>query len=365
MTSKIKQKRAINRVLDKCIQCNICVKECQFLQQNGDPFTLATLFQQNPLAKTAFSCSLCGLCTAVCPKEVDPAKLFLRQRQQVAENTANRYKEHKPLRSYEKMGSSKLLSWYGLPFNCHTIFFPGCALPGSRARRVLDIMGQLQNQIPDLGILLDCCTKPSHDLGEHEFFQKQFRRIQHFLDTKSIHTVLTACPNCYRIFKEYSNINVKTIYEVLAPQPQHAPHRITIHDPCGVRFYPHIHQAVRTLLQLSNATITEMKHHGSKTLCCGEGGAVGFLHKELAQSWTNKRAEEAHEQKVITYCAGCTHFLGQQMNASHLLDFLFEPEKTMAGQEKVASSPFTYLHRFRLKQKLRKLITPAQQGNLS
>ena len=360
------QKQAIDQVLEKCVQCNICVKECQFLKQHGNPFDLATLFQKSPVSKISFSCSLCGLCTAVCPKDVNPAELFLRQRQHIVKTTSFHYKEHNPLRSYEKNGSSKFLSWYGLPARCDTIFFPGCALPGTRSMRVLDIIKKLQPKITGLGVLLDCCTKPSHDMGDHSFFCKQFLRIQNFLDTYSIQTVLVACPNCYRMFKEYGKgINVKTIYEVLPPQLNNEHQDITIHDPCGVRFYPDIHQAVRKLLQQSNATIKEMKHNGKKTICCGEGGAVGFLDKKLARSWTTKRQEEALNQKVITYCAGCTHFLGQQMDASHLLDFLFEPEKTMQGREKISSSPFTYWHRYRIKRKLEQLLSPVDQGSLS
>ncbi|MDA3969985.1 MAG: (Fe-S)-binding protein [Desulfobulbaceae bacterium] len=357
---------AINRVLEQCIQCNICVKECSFLQQNGDPLDLATLFQTEPSSTLAFSCSLCGLCTALCPKDVDPAALFLHQRQNVVHLTALNYKGHQPLRNYEKMGSSKILSWYGLPEHCDTIFFPGCALPGTRSQRVLDVISQLQVQFPSLGVVLDCCTKPSHDLGDETYFRQQFKRILDFLNAKAIRNILVACPNCYRMFKEYgTELKVEMIYERLEPQPHNPPQRITIHDPCGVRFQPHIHHAVRHLLQRSNATITEMKHHGEKTLCCGEGGGVGFLHQELAQSWTTRRRDEAGNQKVITYCAGCTHYLGQQMDASHLLDLLFEPHQTMAGLEKVASSPFTYWHRFRLKHKLQKLLLPMDQGSLA
>ncbi len=91
---------------------------------------------------------------------------------------------------------------------------------------------------------------------------------------------------------------------------------------------------------------------------------MGYLQKELAQAWTTKRAEEASNRKVITYCAGCTHFLGQQMDASHLLDFLYEPQKAMAQIEKIASSPFTYLHRHQLKYKLKKRLHPVDHGSL-
>lgn len=362
---KSKQDQVIKHVLDNCIQCNICVKECAFLQKNGDPLQLATHFQKNPVAETAFSCSLCGLCTAVCPKDVNPDELFLRSRQHLVATTNKKHNEHNPLRSYEKMGKSKLLSWYGLPEGCDTIFFPGCALPGTRATRVIDVIKDLKTSIPKLGVLLDCCSKPSHDLGEQSIFEQHFHKIENFLKTNGIKTVLVACPNCYRIFKEYSKYAVQTIYERLPAQNQNTPQNITIHDPCGVRFYPDTHQGVRVLLQKSNGTITEMKHHGVKTLCCGEGGAVGFLAPSLAKGWTAKRGEEALNQKVITYCAGCTNFLGQKMDASHILDFLYEPEKTMAGQEKVSTSPFTYWHRFHLKRKITKLLKPIRTGTLA
>jgi Fe-S oxidoreductase len=362
---KSKQDQAIKQVLEQCVQCSICVKECTFLQQNGDPKELARQFQDNPDSKTPFSCSLCGLCTAVCPKEIDPAELFYQWRKSLVATQNLKFKAHNPLRNYEQLGGSKLLSWYGLPSRCDTIFFPGCALPGTRAKRVVDVIQELQTKTPSLGVLLDCCTKPSHDLGDHATFLKRFQRIQAFLDHNSIRTVLVACPNCYRMFKEYGrHIQVQTIYERLPPQTGNPPHDITIHDPCGVRFNPEIHQAVRTLLAKSNGHITEMKHHGTKTICCGEGGAVGFLNRELAKKWTIKRGDEALEQKVITYCAGCTHFLGQEMDASHILDFLFEPEKTMKGEEKIAKSPFTYYHRFRLKKTLNKLLHPTRQGSL-
>ncbi len=363
---KSKLSVAIQRVQDQCIQCNICVKECTFLKENGDPLDLATFFTAEPLSSLPFSCSLCGLCSAVCPKDVDPADLFFQQRRHLVQTTALRYKEHGPLRHYEKMGRSKILSWYGLPSHCDTVFFPGCALPGTRQQRVLDVVLNLQKQIPGLGVVLDCCTKPSHDLGDRAVFRKQFQRIHDFLHKKGIRNVLVACPNCYRMFNDYGKgFKVETIYERLTPHPGNPPQTITVHDPCGVRFQPQIHQAVRQLLEKSHATINEMVHHGPKTICCGEGGGVGFLRPDLAQDWTRKRGDEAGGQKVITYCAGCSHYLGREMNASHLLDLLFEPEKTMAGQEKVASSPYTYWHRFRLKQKLNKLLAPCDQGSLA
>ena len=131
-------------VVENCVDCSICVKQCQFLRAHGSPRSLAELFLKEPDSDLAFHCSLCRLCTAVCPKDVDPADLLMSQRCQVVSHNKGRHGQHRPLLSYEKRGSSRLFSWYGLPKECDTIFFPGCALPGSRQQRVLDLFRQLQ-----------------------------------------------------------------------------------------------------------------------------------------------------------------------------------------------------------------------------
>ncbi|MBV5345653.1 MAG: (Fe-S)-binding protein, partial [Rhodoferax sp.] len=52
---------------------------------------------------------------------------------------------------------------------------------------------------------------------------------------------------------------------------------VTVHDPCAVRFEASIHDAARDLLTRKGLQVEEMKHHRLHTICCGEGGSVGFL----------------------------------------------------------------------------------------
>ncbi len=346
-------------VADTCVDCSICVKQCRFLTRHGSPRRLAQLFLDNPTNNLAFHCSLCRLCTAVCPKDVDPAALCMAQRCQVAHRQEEMQTRYRSLLAYEKWGSSSLLSSYALPEGCDTIFFPGCALPGSRPQRVLDVIDQLRRQIPNLGVVLDCCTKPSHDLGRLDYFQNMFSGLHGFLEEKGIRKVLVACPNCHRMFSEYGRLEVQTIYERLS-----APHRaegeacVTVHDPCGVRFATEIHSAARRLISETGLSVQEMKHHGPKTLCCGEGGAVGYLDRDLAQTWTELRRQEAQERPVITYCAGCSHFLGKRLTCHHLLDLVFAPQATLADRVRVSRSPLTYWQRWRLKKKIAALLAP-------
>ena len=105
-----------------------------------------------------------------------------------------------------------------------------------------------------------------------------------------------------------------------------------------------------------------MKHNRERSFCCGEGGSAGFIRSDLAKKWTQRRVDEAGRDSIISYCAGCTHFLGGSIPTYHLLDLLFFPEAVMAGKQKASKAPFTYWNRFRLKKKLQKQMQDAVSG---
>lgn len=352
------------QVSDGCIQCQICVNECQFLQLHGDPKTLADSYNpaEGRFLQIPFECSLCELCTAVCPHGVKPPELFLEMRRESFERGLNNLPQHRGLRSYEKKGLSKRFSWYALPENCDTIFFPGCALAGSRAEITLKVFDQLQSNIPNIGIVLDCCTKPSHDLGDEKYFHAMFGEMKEYLKNQGIKTVLLACPNCDKVFKTYADeFNIQTIYEVLEQMDQVSASTLTkwtvvLHDPCTARFNHPAQNSVRSLLKNRGVTVVEHPHSGEKTFCCGEGGAVNCYKPKLAENWGQKRIIEATRQPIISYCAGCTQILGKHSETHHMLDLLFTaPDKRTV----VATAPLTYFKRLRLKKHLKQNFSAA------
>ena len=360
----------INQVAERCIECGMCRQDCRYLQQFGLPGEQARAANENRFnLRQAFLCSLCGLCTEVCPQEIDPAAMFMALRIKAVVRGQGEFRQHRILKKYERRGNSPLFSWYGLPDKCTTVFFPGCALPGTRPARIVDLYTTLSRGIPQLGLVLDCCTKPSHDLGQRDYFKQQFSVLRRTLVEQGVREVLVACPNCFRMFNDYgSGLRVRTVYEQLADSMKH--HRrltgtVTVHDPCGVRTRQEIHAAVRRLITGSGLVISEMKHHGCNTLCCGEGGAVSYLKPGFSANWGKMRQQEAEGRRVITYCAGCTGFLGRLTPTSHVVDLLFEPEKTLQGLEKTAAAPFTYLNRLLLKRRLHELVQPAREGRRS
>ncbi|MBU0961474.1 MAG: (Fe-S)-binding protein [Proteobacteria bacterium] len=357
----------IAEIAQDCVNCGICVQECAFLQEYSSPKDLAVQWQSGEReARFPFECSLCGLCRGVCPKELDPSAMFLAMRRELTAKGEGDFRQHRNIRAYEKRGSSSLFSWFYLPDNCNTIFFPGCALPGSRPQTFTRLFQVLQELIPGIGLVLDCCTKPSHDLGDVTHFGKMFGALVTILRKHSVQRVLVACPNCYRIFREYGDgLQVQTVYEKLAESERvsrQVPRQVTVHDPCGVRFSGNVQDSVRELLRQLGMETREMRHTRSSSFCCGEGGAAGFLRPDFAKIWTGKRVEEAGADQIVSYCAGCTHFLGRKVPTAHILDLLLSP-LAQQRKAKVSKAPVTYWNRYRLKKRLQQELQGGVSGS--
>lgn len=347
---------------EKCIRCTLCEKECAFLRKYGKPKDIADSYDPSDKVHQGmpFECSLCQLCAAVCPVKINPALMFLAMRRETVRRGNGDYPEHSLILGYEKRGVSRKYTYYSLPPGCDTVFFPGCTLPGTRPDKVKKIFGHMKKTVPSLGIVLDCCTKPSHDLGRDSYFHSFFDEMREFLIKNGVRNVIVACPNCHKVFKKYGNeISVSTVYEFMAvnglPETGKVSGTVSIHDSCAVRYEEPIHSAIRDLVSGKGLSGEEMPHSGTKTLCCGEGGSVGFLAKDLAKNWGILRKTETNGNRLVTYCAGCAHFLNSLTPTSHIIDLLFEPEAAMSGKVKIAKAPFTYLNRLKLKNYFKKL----------
>ena len=339
-----------------CTNCGDCVRECAFLKKSGTPKSIADSFDATDPKSLArsFECSLCGLCSVVCPEQLDLDGLFLEMRREAVNRGFGDYPEHSPLLTYERLGTSRRFSLYRLPQGCTTIFFPGCSLSGTRPDGVNRVFAELQKTDPTVGIVFDCCLKPSHSLGREQYTGAMFEEMNNWLVQQGVKEVLVACPNCQVMFTSLGQgLKVRTVWESLAEsglQPEGVSGTVTVHDPCVIRDARPVHQAVRTLLNRQGLRVEEMPHSGRITICCGQGGAVNLLNPQLAASWGELRKREASGRRIITYCAGCVQALGGHTPTNHLVDILFAPNQALAGKKKGAGAPFTYLNRLRLKR---------------
>lgn len=345
----------------KCNRCGLCRKDCAFLKRYGLPGDLAAEYLKDPstIREIAFSCSLCRLCEVMCPIGLNPAEMFLDLRKDASINGGNVFAGYRNILSYERRGASQRYSWKKLPTGCTAVFFPGCTLPGTRPRKTLLIYDFLLARDRATGIVLHCCSKPSHDLGRQKTFEAAFSTLHHDLLASGVKKVITACPNCNKVFSQYGKgLEVTTIYELLAAEwyvaKGHINAEVTVHDPCVTRDKSSIHDAVRSLIRDHGLTIREMPHAKEKTICCGEGGSVACRETDLPAMWQTKRKQETNGLPILTYCAGCAANLGRFTPTYHLIDLLFEPKKTIDGKVRIWRAPFTYINRLRFKKTLQR-----------
>lgn len=358
-------RESLTRVREDCTDCGACRDECAFLEKYGTPGGIARSYDPANSRSLAmpFECSLCRLCTAVCPVGVNPARMFLEMRREAVERGRGTFPEHRGLLGYERTGMSKRFTYYGLPEGCETVLFPGCSFPGTRPERTKEIFGRLRKEDPCLGIVLDCCGRISESLGRDAFSRAMMDEMSTYLVEHGVREVIVVCPNCYDMFKEYgTGLEVRMVYEVL-PKARDVSsgrnHKVVLHDPCGTRFHTDCHDAVRGHLQRAGVVVHDMDRSREQTLCCGSGAGVDALSPDLAGRWLERTAAGVRGGMVATYCAGCARKMGTHAKTVHVLDLLLEPEVALDGRSPVAGGIVTYLNRLRLKGYFRKTLHAA------
>lgn len=342
-------------IAETCTRCRACQVRCAFLREHGTPRELAVrLLDGGPGLALAFECSLCGLCRATCPMGLPLPEFFLAMRRAALKSGAAGLAPYRSLLNYEAVGASSLFRLLALPPGGDTVLFPGCTFPGAHPRTALALYRHLRKTDPALGLVLGCCFKPSHDLGREDFFASRFGTLRATLLARGVRTVLTACPNCFKVFDQYGDgLAVRSVLDVLAenPPPGRAAVRAAavVHTPCPLRFEREIQDVTVRLARESGLDVEKTRQDGFLTSCCGEGGTAGALRPDFAQAWTKSVHAGAKGRMVVTACAGCVKFISPRTPAIHLLDLLFFPREAVSGTLPRPRGLAAYLCRLRFK----------------
>jgi len=361
-------RRILELIRRSCRGCGDCVSRCIFLQRYGTPAAIVRDVEEGSFAaENAFACNLCQLCAAGCRDRAAPHELFLELRRACVRGGRGEYPEHREVIAFEKQNVSRRATWYGVPFGGTRVFFPGCSLSGTRPMAVRKAFELLRQVLPGIGIVLDCCGKPSHDLGRDATFRTLFGDMRRWLNDAGVDEVVTGCPGCQQVFDTYGGgLKVRSLYEVLdehpEPLPQVAPGtRITLHDPCTARHAGTARSAVRRFAARLGLSTEELPHHGAATLCCGKGGSAHRYAPSLAETWTHQLATEAGPRTVVTWCGSCQARFQGRFRASHLLDFLTHPDQAARGEFSSPIPTLFQLNRLRLKHYLRRHLDAARE----
>ncbi|MDD1749153.1 MAG: (Fe-S)-binding protein [Methanothrix sp.] len=326
----------LNNILDDCIECRKCVKECGFLQRHcGSPKELAESFKAgkhrtNPAIP--YSCNICSLCEARCPEGLNAGRMCFEMRLQLAQEGLAPLKQHKPIQEAQDWYVSdefKLVLPAEDAAETKRVFFPGCSLSAYSPDLVLKTYHYISQRLPGTGILLGCCGAPALLIGDQSRFSEIINAIDSDIKEIGASEIIAACPYCYQALKQnIPHLKTRSLYVVLSeiglPEILNSQrHTFSIHDPCSTRFESEIQNSIRKLIEASGHRIEELEHSRDSTNCCGLGGMAFALDPDSSHKKALITVGEA-KSDLVTYCASCRgNLAGQGAQVLHILDLIF------------------------------------------
>jgi NADPH-dependent glutamate synthase beta subunit-like oxidoreductase/Fe-S oxidoreductase len=348
--------------------CSQCVKHCTFLQHYVPEFPgtakgLVRLLGERGLADPLipYSCHYCGLCQAVCPRDLHAGRPCLDAREALVAGGKGPLPQHQGIRDYVKWGASPTFALSRpdpATGKAARVFFPGCSLAGHATTVVKAAYAHLRRRLPDTGIMLNCCGAPSYFMGETDVMLRIIGNVAGELAQLGAREVIVACTHCHQFFQEFlPQVATRNIYEVLneVGLPESASGAAAIfnlQDPCGARQASQIHDAVRRLVADLGHRVEEMAHNRESSICCGSGGMVPAVAPEMARKMTDFRLSEA-TRDLVTYCASCRARLAKTGHPTlHVLDLPFNPAWQQTKTQPPPHSLLRWWRRWRLKRHL-------------
>ena len=328
---------------NRCLQCTClqCVKGCAFLQNFNYPKKLVREIYNNlaiaigthTANKLINTCNLCKQCAAICPNGLDMAEVCMLARKIMVKN------KKMPKSAFEfailDMEFSNSENYF-LAKNqakykkSKYAFFPGCQLAASEPELTEYIYKDLCKKMEGgVGIILSCCNIIAKWAGEEKIFKKHMKFLIEQWIKLSKPILIVACPTCFKILKENTNINLIGIWDIFLKynfnfKKNNKKEILIIHDSCTIRNEKNIHNSIRKLLKNLNYKIKDIKYSKKISPCCGFGGLTLFSDKILSKKINSFRISQTKDT-FLTYCINCRDlFLNNKKKAIHLLELLYK-----------------------------------------
>jgi Fe-S oxidoreductase len=203
----------------------------------------------------------------------------------------------------------------------NTLFFVGC-LPSYMVKDCATSSYLLLKKLDvDFMILPDegCCGIYFHEVGRHDLAREKFEENCDRFKRLGITRLIVACAGCYRCFKRFypqllgsTEFEVVHIIELLPSllkergmKIEGKQREITYQDPCRLGRLEGFYDEPREALKLCGVEVKEMKQSRERASCCGAGGAVRSVYRDLSLKMGTAILEQAPTDLVVTPCPFC------------------------------------------------------------
>jgi Fe-S oxidoreductase len=296
-----------------------------------------------------WSCTTCGACVEQCPVDIEHVDHIVDMRRfQVLMESAFPSELGGLFKNLEKsgnpwgVGARTRLDWAkGLPFEVKQVgadvedltevdylFWVGCAgATEDRAKKTTRAVAELLDlagvSFAVLGEGETCTGDPARRSGNEFLFQMLAQQNVEVLNEAGATKIVVTCAHCFNTIKnEYPQVGGQ--YEVVhhtqllnrlvregrltpvAPPSGVPADTVTYHDPCYLGRHNNVYTPPRELIgALPGLTLAEMPRHGSRSFCCGAGGARMWMEESLGTRVNNNRADEAVATGADKIGIGC------------------------------------------------------------
>jgi Fe-S oxidoreductase len=324
--------------------CSVCMDSCQLMRYfRKNPKRIASDLSITVMpvdektkrlgSRLLNSCNLCGLCTSVCPAEVDTHEAMLQSRAKLFEA------KHLPEAYHdfwlEDMEFSYSDAAYGLvregDGKADLLFFPGCQLTASSPEVVERVYRFITDLVPNAAMLLSCCGIPAEWAGDAARMDDARARFLDEWRGLGMPEVLFACSSCMKLLRGHApQVSSRSLYawldghrDAIALPKGLSEERVCVYDPCNSRSDPGAREGVRNLATACGLKLEELEFSGTRAACCGFGGHIYSVNRNLVKEIVQSRTA-ASEAEYITYCANCRdYFRSVGKESRHILDLLF------------------------------------------
>ncbi len=344
-----------------CSQCGYCIDECdQFYGRKwesqsprGKWYWLREYMEGREqwnqfMVDTILVCTTCELCNLRCSASLPIEPSWMKLRGQLVDEqkkmtfppfemmAASVRKEGDIWAAYRKDRSlwfpDDLKEKHGPSHKAKTAYFAGCTAShveqdiAMATVRLLDAAGV---DFTTLGEKDNCCGTPMLVCGKWDVFEETMRQNIQTMKDAGIDTVVTSCPACDMMWRQYYpiwtkklgieyGITAKHYSEIVAekikngefafPDTGRKKTTVTLHDSCHIGRVSNVYDAPRDLIKaIPGVELVEMQHNREWAHCCG---SVLTLIKDppVAADIGKLRIDEAIEsgaEKILALCPCC------------------------------------------------------------
>ena len=286
------------------------------------------------IAKTIYSCTLCGYCEDLCSRGYrhTPSISILEELRRIIPEHLKPKGLQKAAQLIKVKNDHKLnaLKAYGLPDpgegkKVDTILFADNSIIAN-AQKLNEIGFLIQKSGKKIGCFTNDPLPPVDTTllngGHQEVLEECMEEIDTRLETYGIKRVICYNPESLSVFLRFSNsraecISITRLYAEMLKKKPHKKLRlppVTYQDPCHLGRYAKEYVAPRQVIDGLGLNLKEQWRAGHNSLCCGAGGGVLIDNPNLAKRYAANRWQEAKAtgaKVMVTACPFCNANLRQ------------------------------------------------------